>query len=173
MVKIMARRLLGLISDTHDNLKAVDQALEIFKDYNVELILHAGDWIAPFTLKRLAQAGIKIIGVLGNNDGEKRLLLEFAKKFNVDLKAEIATVSINNKNIALTHGTSSIIVEALTKSGMFDIVIFGHTHKKELRKIDGTLLINPGEACGYLSGEATVAILNVETMDVKFLTLNV
>lgn len=173
MVKIMARRLLGLISDTHDNLKAVDQALKIFKDYNVKLILHAGDWVAPFTLKRLAQAGIKIIGVFGNNDGEKRLLLEFAKKFNVDLNTEIATININDKNIALIHGTSSIIVEALARSNMFDVVVYGHTHKKELRRIGKTLLINPGEACGYLSGEATVAILDVETMDVKFLTLNV
>ncbi|RLG74120.1 MAG: metallophosphoesterase [Thermoprotei archaeon] len=173
MVNAMTYKLLGLISDTHDNLKAVDKALEIFKKYNVELILHAGDWIAPFTLKRLAQAGIKIVGVFGNNDGEKRLLLEFAKKFNVDLKGEIAAININGRNIALTHGTSKIIVEALARSNMFDAVIFGHTHKKELKKVSKTLLINPGEACGYLSGEATVAILNVETMDIKFLTLNV
>jgi len=161
----------GLISDTHDNLRAVDKALEVFKDHNVELILHAGDWIAPFTLKRIAKGGIKVIGVFGNNDGERKMLLELAKRYDIRLEAEIATMNTNGKKIAITHGTSNVIIEALAKSSMFDVVVFGHTHRKELKRVKNTLLINPGEACGYLSGEPTVAILNVKTMDVKFVAL--
>lgn len=167
----MEEKLIGIISDTHDNLIAVDKALKAFKDHNVGLILHAGDWVAPFTFKRIAKVGIKVVGVFGNNDGERKMLLELAKRYDICLETEIATVNINGKKIAITHGTSNVIVEALAKSGIFDIVIFGHTHRKELRKVENTLLINPGEACGYLSGESTVAILNVKTMDVKFVTL--
>jgi len=165
--------LVGLISDTHDNQKAVDEASKVFIAKNVGLILHAGDWIAPFTLMRLAKAKIPIIGVFGNNDGEKKFMREVATKNNVKLEEEIAVIKYGGLKIALIHGTNNVILEALAKSSMFDVVVYGHTHKRDLRKINETLLINPGEACGYLSGEASVAILDTKTNNVEFIFLNV
>ncbi len=165
--------LVGLISDTHDNQKAVEEALKVFSKKNVKLILHAGDWIAPFTLMRLAKAKIPIVGVFGNNDGEKRFLREVAMKNNVKLEEEIATIEYDGLRIALTHGTNNVILEALAKSGMFDVVVFGHTHKRDLRNLNKTLLINPGEACGYLTGEASVATFDTKMKNVEFIFLNV
>ncbi len=165
--------IIGLISDTHDHQKAVDEAIKIFRENKVELILHAGDWIAPFTLKRLAQGGIPVIGVFGNNDGEKKYMRELAAKYYVKLEEEVAVIKYDNVKIALTHGTHYVIVDALVKSKMFDIVVYGHTHSRDVKNIDGTLVINPGEACGYLTGEATIALLNLKTREVQFISLNV
>ena len=37
------------MSDSHDNLKAIRSALDVFNQANVELVIHAGDPISPFT----------------------------------------------------------------------------------------------------------------------------
>ena len=72
---------IGLISDTHDDINNVQKAIEIFKEEKVSLIIHAGDFIFPGVIdefKKLKDElpGIRIIGVLGNNDGEKLGLLK-------------------------------------------------------------------------------------------------
>ena len=48
-------------------------------DENIEVLIHCGDYIAPF-MKRvfvpLYEKGVNMYGVLGNNDGEKSGLME-------------------------------------------------------------------------------------------------
>jgi hypothetical protein len=66
---------IGIISDSHDHHANVLKAVEIFKNKNVEYILHAGDIISPFTARALsAVSNAKFIAVFGNNDGEKHIL---------------------------------------------------------------------------------------------------
>ena len=50
--------LIGVIADTHDNMDKLKKAVDLFNERAVELVLHAGDYIAPFTsreLRRLAR----------------------------------------------------------------------------------------------------------------------
>lgn len=61
---------IGIISDTHDNLPAVEEAVKVFNSAAVGLIIHAGDWNAPFSLAKLG-AKAKISGIFGNVDGER------------------------------------------------------------------------------------------------------
>jgi len=42
---------LGVISDTHDNLDAIGKAVDEFNKRRVSLVLHAGDYVFPFTAK--------------------------------------------------------------------------------------------------------------------------
>jgi predicted phosphodiesterase len=51
------------------------------------------------------------------------------------------------------------------------VVVHGHTHRRELRTRGDALILNPGEACGWLFGTPTAAILDLETMGVEFLEL--
>lgn len=55
----------GIISDTHDNLPLVDKAIERLNREKVKIVLHAGDYIAPFTVVRFKQLEAKLIGVFG------------------------------------------------------------------------------------------------------------
>ena len=55
-------------------------------------------------------------------------------------------------------------MNALAKSGLYDVVVRGHTHKTEIKK-DDAVIVNPGEVCGYVSGDRTVVLLDPETLD--------
>jgi putative phosphoesterase len=72
--------------------------------------------------------------------------------------------------ISIIHGKEEQIVTALAKSGQYDVVIRGHTHIPEVKKVHSTLLINPGEACGYLTNTKT-AILDTVSMEVNIIEL--
>ena len=62
--------------------------------------------------------------------------------------------------IALTHGDEEELLRSLTVCGGYDVVIYGHTHQASVTEEGCTLVINPGEICGYLTGKSTFAILD-------------
>ncbi|MBU2560247.1 YfcE family phosphodiesterase, partial [archaeon] len=63
--------MIGIISDSHDNLPSVEKAVDYLNSLDLELVIHAGDYIAPFTAIELKKLDAKMVGVFGNNDGEK------------------------------------------------------------------------------------------------------
>lgn len=150
---------IGIISDTHDNLDAVDKAVEYLNSLELEMVIHAGDYIAPFTVIRLKRLNAKIVGVFGNNDGEKAGLLK-----ELPGLVELAEFEHRGNRFAVYHGTVGPVVDALVKSGKYDVVVTGHAHRPLIKDEDGTLLINPGEVCGYLEGKRTLCLLDLDKM---------
>jgi uncharacterized protein len=61
----------GVISDTHDQIENILKAVELLNQEKVELVVHCGDWVAPFTLKFYHALKCPIKGIFGNNDGDK------------------------------------------------------------------------------------------------------
>ncbi|MFB0523130.1 MAG: metallophosphoesterase family protein, partial [Candidatus Bathyarchaeia archaeon] len=43
---------IGVIADTHDRLPFIDRAVQKLNEEKVGLVLHAGDYIAPFVVSR-------------------------------------------------------------------------------------------------------------------------
>jgi predicted phosphodiesterase len=39
--------IIGVISDSHDDIINVKQAIKIFNEYKVDYVIHAGDYIYP------------------------------------------------------------------------------------------------------------------------------
>ncbi|MFC1561311.1 YfcE family phosphodiesterase, partial [Candidatus Latescibacterota bacterium] len=68
--------LIGLISDTHDNRSSIKKAVNEFNKAGCSLIIHAGDYISPFTIREFEKLEGRFIGVFGNNDGETKGLKE-------------------------------------------------------------------------------------------------
>ena len=160
--------MIGIMSDSHDNLDAIKKAVDFFNDSGVELVIHAGDLISPFTAKEFKNLNCEFKAVFGNNDGEKDGLRDFFK--DMCFLDSLIELDIHKKKIAVNHGTNETIIDALVKSRKYDVVVRGHTHKLEI--IEGeTLVINPGETCGYLSGEKTVVLLDPTDLsyETKFL----
>jgi putative phosphoesterase len=155
--------LVGLISDSHDNLPAIEAAALRLKERKVELVLHAGDIIAPFVATVLVKCGAKVIAVYGNNDGERAGLRKRFKEIG-ELKGDVAEVDLGLKKAAVYHGQEEALASALIASGKYDLVVLGHTHKPVIEMKGRTLVVNPGECCGYLSGKRTFAVLDTETM---------
>jgi hypothetical protein len=162
--------MIGVISDTHDRLDAIRQAVELFNSEKVELVVHAGDYVAPFTYLEFKKLNSKLLGVFGNNDGEKRGLREKYSKLGAEL-SDFTEFEFAGRRIAVYHGTVKPVLDALVDSGKYDIVITGHSHKVEIAMKDGTLLLNPGEACGYLTGKKTVCILEMEKLQARLIDL--
>jgi uncharacterized protein len=52
-----------------------------------------------------------------------------------------------------------------------DFVIHGSSHLQSDRKVGSTLVINPGEACGWIHGKCTAAILDTDTEEVENISL--
>jgi putative phosphoesterase len=61
-------------------------------------------------------------------------------------------------------------LRSVTCCGAYDVVVHGHTHQASLSKEGRTLVVNPGEICGYLSGKSTFAILDATTRAARIIS---
>jgi uncharacterized protein len=158
--------LIAIMSDSHDNLDNLRKALKVIEERNCQVIIHAGDFVSPFTWRVLGQFKGEIYGVFGNNDGDRVML----KKFYEDrIKVQPIEVKVENTRIAVMHEPA--FIEELAKSNSFDIIVYGHTHQLDNKKISNTLVINPGELCGWLYNDPTFMILDTSKLNVEIIHL--
>jgi putative phosphoesterase len=157
---------IGIISDSHDNMPALHKAVEIFTARKAEHVIHAGDFTSPFTFRALKHLQCGFTGVFGNNDGEKILLhkLSGERIFSQPHVFELA-----GRKIVVMH--EHHVVDALAESGRYDLVVCGHTHQPDIRTIGKTLVVNPGEAGGWLYTGQTIAIVNLGDLSAEIITL--
>jgi putative phosphoesterase len=163
--------LIGIISDTHDNLIKIKEAVNKLNELNVELVLHAGDFVSPFTIKEFQKLKSRMITVFGNNDGDKNLLTQKLIQINAIVNNYFAALNLDGLKAFLMHGSDERAINDIIKTNLFDLLIRGHTHKKEVKKEGKTLIINPGEVCGYLSNESTIAIFDTISKKVDIISL--
>ena len=155
---------IGIIADTHDRRGTVEAAVDRFNQEGVEYVLHAGDYVAPFVVDWLSSLKCPLVGVFGNNDGDRNLLTErFNKHENLDIRGDFARLELDGVEIALIHGHQRELLSVLIDTQGFDFVVHGHSHRGGCTQEGRTRIINPGEACGYLTGCPTVAVLETET----------
>jgi putative phosphoesterase len=126
---------IGIISDTHDDMENVQRAIEIFNTEKVEYVIHAGDYIFPGIVGEFKKLNTKLIGVLGNNDGEKVHLLKSFLDIGGELKGEIGEIELDGLSFGIYHGTDKEVKEKLVNSQKYDVVVSGHTHKIELPSV--------------------------------------
>lgn len=163
--------LLGLMADTHDNIYLIDRAVERLNDEGVELVLHAGDYISPFTIPHFRGLKARMIGVYGNNEAERALLRRRFGELGVEIRGLFAEVRDEGVRIALLHGHEGELFNSLLGLGVYDVVVHGHTHRAVVRRVGDTLVVNPGEVCGYLTGRCTIALLETEAMECQILEI--
>jgi hypothetical protein len=159
--------IIGIISDTHDNLDNLGKALELFRAREVEHIIHAGDYTSPFTHRVLKKFTGRFTGIFGNNDGDK-VLLNNAYQGRIFTQPHI--FELHSRKIVVMHEPD--VVAALADSGHFDLIVYGHTHEPDIARVKNTLVINPGEVSGWLYGKPTVATVNLEMMDGEILAIS-
>lgn len=155
--------IIGLLGDTHDHITRIGQAVDLLNSEAAGMFLHTGDFIAPFVIPALARLDGKVIGVYGNNDGDHELLqLRCAETENVRIEGNFYELTAGGKRIALLHGHEKAILLDLIESGLFDLVVSGHTHRAGISRKGRTLVMNPGEVCGYLTGKPSCATYDTE-----------
>ena len=159
--------LIGIISDSHDHLGNVRRALALFRERGVGLVLHAGDFVSPFVSEPFREAGMRLIGVFGNNDGDKLYLRERFSGIG-ELHFGPHEFELGGRKILLMHEPRAL--DALVASGRYDLIVYGHTHRAEVRE-GRPLVVNPGECGGWLSDRATAAVVDLARLKVELLHL--
>jgi len=163
--------IVGIISDTHDHLPLLDKAVKKLNEEKVELVLHAGDYVAPFVVSHFKPLKAKLIGVFGNNDGDKELLKKRFTEIGAEIRGRFAEVRVDGLRIALLHGDEVELLRSIIDVEGYDVTVHGHAHEAKAYKKGKTLVINPGEVCGYLSEKPSIAVLNTKPLDVKTIHL--
>lgn len=157
--------LLGMIADSHDNLPKIKKTVSLFNKNKVELVLHAGDYVAPFSIEPLEDLRCNFFGIFGNNDGEKKGLI---KKSKNRIKEGPLSLKLDNKKVLLIHDISEMDEKYFKR---YNLIIYGHTHKPGICQKNGTLLINPGECGGWLTGKASIAVCELKSMRIDFIRI--
>ncbi len=161
---------LAICSDIHDNLAALEQALQEMQAAGVEVLLFCGDFNAPFTLKAMAEGFAGPVHVVwGNNDGDQWLMTELVHQVgNVHLHGVFAELDLEGYRVALVHYPA--LARALAHSNLYDLVCYGHDHEAHQERVGQTLLVNPGELMGRL-GPPRYAIVDAVTGEVELRAL--
>lgn len=143
---------IGVISDTHGNIKAFRKALELFGD--VDMIIHAGDVLyhpprlgcgedydIPAFAEALNSLEIPVVIAQGNCDPQV-----YEELLQMPALSQYAYVSRENLRIVASHGhmlTRDAMIE-LGRRYRADYFISGHTHVPVLDDVGGLVLMNPG-----------------------------
>ncbi len=160
--------LIGIMSDSHDHLEAIRLAVDFFNQNKVDLVIHAGDLISPFTALEFKRLKMPFEAVYGNNDGEREgLKIAYEELCNLE---DFKEINADGRKIAVIHGANQKLVDALAGGEYYDVLISGHNHQLDVCS-DKTMTINPGETCGYLSGKKTVILLSTEDLNFKKIVL--
>jgi putative phosphoesterase len=155
---------IGILADSHDNLPQIRAAMELFTREGVGLILHAGDFVAPFAVRAMHGAPCRVVAVFGNNDGER---IGLSKAFEPigEVHPRIALVQVDGKRVGVVHQDE--LVAPIAAGNALDVLVYGHTHRLDIRREGSVLIINPGETGGWLTGKCTVVTLDTETLQPK------
>ena len=155
-----------VVADSHDNLSAIGELLKK-KNYNLSnYVIHLGDIISPFALIKFLNTKKKVIGVFGNNDGDKSKLKELCSA----LHDQPLRLSIGGISFTLFHGFGSSdltrkviysLAKDLSVTGGKEVILYGHTHSAEVRRFQNVLVVNPGALSGYLAERKTYATIEI------------
>lgn len=160
----------ALLSDSHDNIAALREALAQANEAGASHLLHMGDLSAPFMINELGKGFAGPIHIVfGNNDADGRLIQVNALKWaQITLHGVYAEIEIAGKAIAMIHYPEP--ARRIAESGAFALVAYGHNHTRKIERVGETWLVNPGELLG-LMGEKTWTLWDMETGSVELIVV--
>ncbi len=160
--------LIAILSDSHDHYQNLAKAVEIANQRGCQLLLHAGDLVAPPMVDILAkfQGGVKM--VLGNNEAEIGGLIFKSQQYeNVSLEGltqgNYFEGEADGRKIFMNHYPK--IARLAAQSGEYELCVFGHTHQYHEEKVGQAILLNPGEISGMATGKPGFVIFDTKTKE--------
>ncbi len=154
-----------ILSDIHGSLPRLERALEMYRQEGCDMLCILGDVLnygprngvpegldAKGIAERLNGMADDIVAVRGNCDSEvDQMMLHFP------IGSDYLLLVDEGRRLLLTHG--HIYNKEQLPCGRFDAVFYGHTHRWELTKKDGTIVCNTGSITFPKDGNPpTVAI---------------
>jgi putative phosphoesterase len=163
--------LIGIMSDSHDNIQGTKDALTIFRERGVKLVMHAGDMIGSGNCYTFEGCNMDVKLVYGNNDGDRVGLMKEFKRVGGEYLGDFGEIDADGLKMAMLHGTDEPVVKAVVASQLYDVVVRGHNHQAEVTQHGKTLLVNPGEIWGHFTGRKSVAVLDTSNLAVEIVEM--
>ncbi|MCZ6784098.1 MAG: YfcE family phosphodiesterase [Proteobacteria bacterium] len=157
---------IGVVSDTHDQLRNVRRIVELFNRAGVDRVVHTGDITRAPTLEIFAELSAPMTGVYGNNDVERDALDAAAAAFGCQLSDPPLELAWSGRDILVVHDPAEL--QASLKPDHV-LVLHGHTHRHEVVRSNGRLVFNPGECAGHLEGHNRIGVVDLESLDLSML----
>lgn len=158
---------IGVLSDTHECVTAIQWAVTYFNNAHADIFIHLGDIISPIMAAHFAPLTMERVFLYGNNDGEKMWLKEKLKT----VYEPPYFITKNGISLYCTHVAPAKWDSVISEYGP-DFILFGHTHQVFFEKCDKTVIFNPGEACGLLFGQYQAALIDTELHSIVVKDMN-
>lgn len=155
--------IIGILSDIHDNLTNLDKALQLLKERNASELIFCGDFCAPFAARKLAESGLPVHAVFGNNDGDRFMIQKVTaphpdfKLYGEYIGDTDSQLILDGVRIGVTH--YPYYAKPMVKTGWYDCVFYGHNHKADKQLFASNLMLNPGEIAGVF-GPPSFAVID-------------
>jgi len=140
---------IGILSDTHKKEKRSQKVIDLLVENGAEFLIHAGDVVKPEMLDQLVATGLRYVAVYGNNDAHLHTLHN-----DYNLVQEPNYFKLSQIKFKLMHLPFFMSPDA-------DVIVYGHTHTFDCEFTNGTLFLNPGEACARNKPVSECAMLEV------------
>ena len=157
---------IGVVSDTHNNLKNIEIIINLFNDLDVPIVIHTGDISNANTLEKFSRLNSELVGVYGNNDRVESGLKEVAQKNNFQFQEPPSRLNLLDREIVIFHEPDNI-EQFLLENKHTNVILYGHTHRYENSIKNGVLYFNPGESAGMQKGRNAIGILDLVTLKAK------
>lgn len=152
-----------LTADTHVPNRARDLPAQVWDEVAAaDVVIHAGDWVAPELLDRLETRAARLVACWGNNDGpELRARLP-----------ERADVALDGVRFTIVHETGAAAGREARMSRLYpdsQVLVFGHSHIPwNTTTPSGLHLLNPGSPtdrrrqpfCSYMTATVSAGVLS-------------
>lgn len=159
--------MVGIISDTHDNRSSITKAVDVFNNAGCSLVIHAGDYIAPFTIREFEKINGDFLGIFGNNDGERKGLSKQFSRIGALYEPPYEFTRYGRRFVVMHEPD---YLERYMTHDDVDVIIYGHLHEIDIRP-GKPLVINPGECCSWLTDRSTVVLLDLDEMKTELVDL--
>ena len=157
---------IGIVSDTHNNLKNVQRIVELFNASGVERVIHTGDITQAKTIDVFAELTMPMYGVYGNNDEERDTLLAAVERHGFYFQDPPFVLEWAQRSIMVVH-------DPLEFEGHLDnsndLALHGHTHLYRYEQRQTQVMFNPGECAGHMTGFNAIGVMNLNDLSAELL----
>jgi len=156
-----------LLADTHVPNRARDLPAQVWDEVeSADVVLHAGDWVAPQLLDELQARSRRLVACWGNNDGP-------ALRSRLPERADVTLAGVR---FTVVHETGSRAGREERMSRRYpdtDVLVFGHSHIPwDSTTKTGLRLLNPGSptdrrrqpSCSYMTATVSDGTLSDVTL---------
>ena len=157
---------IGVVSDTHNNLKNVRRIVDLFNSAGVDRVVHTGDITQAKTLDAMAGLNVPLYGVFGNNDCERESLEQAIREHGFSFRDPPFETVWHGRRIVVVHDPRDLDALPCTDH---DLALHGHTHLYRLTQTGTRLEFNPGECAGHMTGYNAIGVVDLQNLHTELL----